>query len=93
MTVEAGKLRYNPSTNNWEMYDGVNWRIVPEHDVKTAMPKWERWFAWRPVRDIHGNWQWCKTVYRRWQSDSKFPVMKYNRYEYGNAFDILRNEY
>jgi len=79
----VGQLHFNPSTNNWEMYDGSNWRIIiPEPHI---IP-WEKWWAWRPVKNIHGQWQWGKTVYRRqpWL-DNNYPG-----YEYGTLFDVLK---
>ena len=48
---------------------------------------WEPIFVWKPVR-IRKKWYWLKTVFRR--ERNKY-VMPNQGYEYGTAFDVLRD--
>ena len=58
---------------------------------KQVHEPWALWFAWRPVY-VRGRWQWLRYVYR-------YPILKTyetinlpTRYEYGNIFDILKDD-
>ena len=51
-------------------------------------PKWESWYAWRPVR-IKGKWHWLAQVYRR-KTNTYVNHDDWARYEYGDDFDLLR---
>jgi hypothetical protein len=53
-----------------------------------AQGPWHPVFAWRPRKDIHGRWHWLKTVYRR---ERNIVVYPHQGYEYGNAFDVLKD--
>lgn len=50
--------------------------------------KWQPKFAWRPVRDIHGNWHWLSCVYKR---ERNIVIYPHQGYEYGTAFDVLKD--
>ena len=50
---------------------------------------WKQWFAWYPVK-VHGKHVWLKTVYRRW-INTYVDMDDWTRYEYGTAFDILKD--
>ena len=49
---------------------------------------WQSDFAWKPVRDIHGQWHWLCRVYKREKNRIVYP---HQGYEYGTAFDILKD--
>ena len=51
--------------------------------------KWERWFAWHPVK-INGKTIWGRYVYRRydiWRDERERDSV-----EYGTILDVLRND-
>lgn len=52
-----------------------------------TMP-WKPWFAWRPVK-IKGKRVWLKKVYRRC-INTYVDMEDWNRYEYGDMFDVLK---
>ena len=65
--------------------------IIKPKMYKRSVSSWNRWFAWRPVH-VRGQWQWLQYVYR-------YPILKTyetinlpTRYEYGDIFDVLRDE-
>lgn len=39
-------------------------RLVDEWQPDLCNHKWERWWAWRPVRDVYGNWHWRVPLFR-----------------------------
>jgi len=49
---------------------------------------WQTEFAWKPVRDIHGQWHWLRPVYKREKNRLVWP---HQGYEYGTAFDVLKD--
>lgn len=53
--------------------------------------EWETWFAWYPVKDLHGKKHWFKKVYRRysWAKSTEQPFGK--GYDYGTIFDVLKD--
>lgn len=53
---------------------------------------WEEWYAWHPVKDIHGERHWLKKIYRRysWAKSTEQPFGK--EYDYGTIFDVLAQE-
>lgn len=51
--------------------------------------KWERWYAWRPVKDTHGQWHWRKDIYRM-RGNTYVDHDDWPWYHYGTDFDILR---
>lgn len=51
---------------------------------------WEQWFAWHPVK-VHGKRKWMTTVWRRVRRYRE-DVNIYAGYEYGNMFDVIRDE-
>lgn len=57
--------------------------------MRKANP-WQKWFAWKPVRDIHGERWWLKTVYRRRELDTYANHVTGPGYEYGTIFDVLK---
>lgn len=63
-------------------------------NVANVMEKpdpWEKWFAWKPVVDIHGERWWMKTVYRRLGKATYANVITGPYYEYGTIFDVLKD--
>ena len=81
-----GQLRYNGNTDNWEIYNGLTWCVKVDEPCDDQ-PKWEKWWAWKPVR-INGRWTCFKTVYRRqpWLEHNNYPG-----YEYGTLFDVIKD--
>jgi hypothetical protein len=57
---------------------------------KRTVSPWKPWFAWRPVK-VHGERVWLKTVYRRC-INTYVDYDNWERYEYGNIFDMLGEE-
>ena len=55
-----------------------------------AKYKWEKWFAWYPVK-VHNKRAWMKTVYRRVQMQRE-DMEIYASYEYGDIFDVIKAE-
>lgn len=51
---------------------------------------WKPWFAWRPVT-IKGKRIWLKKVYRR-KTNTYVNYDDWARYEYGDIFDIIKEE-
>lgn len=62
-------------------------------DWLPSSPMWEEWYAWYPVKDVHGIRHWLKKIYRRynWAKSSSFPFGK--EYDYGTLFDVLAEEH
>jgi hypothetical protein len=51
---------------------------------------WEKWFAWYPVQ-VKGKHRWLTSIYRRvgmYREDMNIYV----GYEYGDLFDVLKDE-
>lgn len=69
----------------WD-WDGAG--TVPR---KQLFHPWKPWFAWRPVK-IHGERVWLKTVYRRC-INTYVDYDDWERYEYGNIFDVLKDDH
>ena len=74
----------------WFMeYRPPEWRTLrwteQQFRIMNWRPKWEEWFAWRPVK-VHGEWVWMETVYRRCLN-TYVDYDDWKRYEYGNIFD------
>ena len=51
---------------------------------------WEQWFAWHPVR-VNGKRKWMTTVWRRVRTYRE-DVNIYAGYEYGNMFDVIKDD-
>jgi hypothetical protein len=56
---------------------------------RLSLGPWQKWFAWRPVK-IQGRRTWMTTVYRR-TVDTYVDCDKWQRYEYGTIFDLLKD--
>ena len=56
----------------------------------TPKYKWEKWFAWYPVK-VHSKRAWMKTVYRRVHMHRE-DMEIYASYEYGDIFDVIKDE-
>jgi hypothetical protein len=71
------------------MYDsGVSagpstWESSPKY-------KWEPWFAWYPVK-VHGKRKWMTKVWRK-VTMMRDDMTLYADYEYGNMFDVIKDE-
>lgn len=48
---------------------------------------WHRVFAWWPVK-IYDRWYWLQDVFRREKNMFVFP---HQGYEYGTAFDVIKD--
>ena len=71
-----------------EMWEGDDMGMyVPRKQETTP---WEQWFAWRPVK-VNGKRVWLKKVFRRC-INTYVDHDDWRRYEYGTAFDAIRNE-
>ena len=52
--------------------------------------KWEQWYAWRPVKDVHGVWHCFKNVYRL-RGNTYVDREDWAWYHYGTIFDVLQS--
>lgn len=52
--------------------------------------RWEEWYAWHPVTDIHGQRHWRTMVYRT-VANTYADCEDYTKYHYGNLFDVLES--
>jgi hypothetical protein len=50
---------------------------------------WESWYAWRPVKDIHGRWHWREEVYRI-LGNTYMDQEDWRWYYYGTILDVIR---
>ena len=50
--------------------------------------KWKPWYAWCPVKDIHGVWHWRKDIYRL-RGNTYVDHEDWAWYYYGTVFDVL----
>lgn len=71
-------------------YNGISRTNPNFNPIPSTMP-WVEWFAWYPVK-IHGERVWFKTVYRR-LVNTYSDYDDWERYEYGNIFDVLKHNY
>ena len=51
--------------------------------------KWEAWYAWHPVTDIHGVQHWLKNIYRV-SGNTYVDRDDWSWYHYGTVFDVLK---
>ena len=51
---------------------------------------WEQWFAWHPVQ-VNGKRKWMTTVWRRVHT-YRDDMNIYAGYEYGNIFDVIKDD-
>lgn len=63
-------------------------RPTPEALLKEGH-KWQGWYAWRPVKDIHGRWHWLTDVYRI-LGNTYMDHEDRSWYHYGTVFDVLK---
>ena len=54
---------------------------------KGPQGNWQPYYIWKPKK-INGKWYWLTTVYRREKNRIVYP---HQGYEYGNAFDVLKD--
>jgi len=52
---------------------------------------WRKWFAWRPVT-VKGKRCWMQFVYRKPIPKDYVTYDDWTRYEYGDLFDVLKDE-
>ena len=78
----AGEIRFNVDTNEFQSFDGKQWRVVSESPTVAA---WKKWRAWYPVK-VNDKWTWGKTVYRKHVSSPGGGFWKY-----GTIFDVLKD--
>jgi hypothetical protein len=66
------------------------WNIV-YNDPYHKPGEWKQWYAWCPVKTIHGDWVCRENVFRRKAAQGTYDD-KGNKikYEYGNIFDVLK---
>ena len=72
-----------------EMYDGTGYQGGNIYRKQT-FGDWQEWFAWRPVK-VKGKRVWLKKVFRRC-INTYVDHDDWKRYEYGTAFDVIRND-
>lgn len=57
---------------------------------KVVVDPWKPWFAWRPV-NLRGKRIWMRKIYRRC-INTYVDHDNWKRYEYGDIFDVLKEE-
>ena len=67
----------------------INGVLQPPSEKKKI--PWTPWFAWRPVKDLRGNWHWLETVYRK-VGNTYVDYDDFTWHYYGTIFDVLENE-
>ena len=70
------------------MFDAVTAGPVARKITKSS---WEPWFAWKPVDTVSNKRVWFKKIYRR-VVNTYVDYDDWKRYEYGDMFDILKEE-
>lgn len=50
--------------------------------------RWEEWYAWHPVTDVHGNRHWRTRIYRA-VANTYVDHDEYTKYYYGTIFDVI----
>ena len=50
---------------------------------------WGKWYAWKPVKDVHGKWHWLKDIYRI-PGNTYMDYDDWRWYHYGTVFDVIR---
>jgi hypothetical protein len=58
------------------------------HGRKEDKGPWKSFYAWRPIK-LHGEWVWFEWVFRR-KINTYVDYDNWDRYEYGNIFDIIK---
>lgn len=56
---------------------------------KQEVGPWKEWYAWRPVK-MKGKRVWLKKIYRR-TINTYVDMDNWNRYEYGDIFDVIKD--
>ena len=57
---------------------------------KVEVEPWQPWFAWYPVNTINGEQIWLRKIYRRCVWHYGGDNGKWDKREYANIFDILK---
>ena len=50
--------------------------------------KWRPWYAWFPIKDIHGQWHWREHIYRI-KGNTYVDHDNWAWHYYGTVFDVL----
>ena len=70
---------------------GMNKYVRPTADeLLNKGHKWQKWYAWRPVKDIHGQWHCFKEVYHL-PGNTYVDREDWSWYYYGTVFDVLKS--
>jgi len=67
------------------------WKLERFLEPAVQLRSWEPWWAWKPVKDIHGTWHWLEMVYRK-QGNTYVDHDNFSWYFYGTIFDLIKNE-
>ena len=81
--IEWAKDFYQPAwrTKRW----AKDHEVVIHYD-----PRWQSWYAWRPVRTVQGDLKWLETVYRCCGNDY-VDHDDWTWYHYGTIMDVLKD--
>lgn len=67
------------------------WNIRYTDDPHDKPGEWQQWYAWCPVKTIHGEWVCREDVFRRKAAPNSYTdTGEKIKYEYGNIFDVLK---
>lgn len=87
LTAEIRKQAYEMK-RNFAALERTKFKPTVE-ELLDAGHKWQSWFAWHPVRDIHGTWHWGRELYRI-QGNTYVDQEDWSWYHYGTIFDVIK---
>ena len=62
-------------------------------EPRALLPRWEKWFAWKPVK-VHGQRVWMRTIYRtRTLRFTEAAQGMAAVWVYGDIFDVLKTDH
>ena len=81
---EVEEMKRNLRGTGW-----VKWERPTVDELVDYGHKWQKWYAWRPVRLHTGPWVWRKEVYRL-LGNTYMDQDSANWYYYGTILDVLK---
>lgn len=70
------------------------WRQIRWNEDKNPivhyLPKWQSWYAWRPVKTVQGETKWLETIYRT-PGNTYVDYDDWRWYHYGTIMDVLKD--
>ena len=89
MNQLSKEIRDEMDTMKRSLADMKLWTRPGVDELLAGGHKWESWYAWKPVKDIHGQWHWLSKIYRL-HGNTYVDHDNWNWYHYGTVFDVLK---